>query len=95
MRPGVSTTTPPEVMDATTAEVSMETDLAFKAAHSSPFAKVPVCTMATDPGAGVVMTFVPSSSAAYKVQEPLPSFDGVNRALRQASDCPCALRSEH
>lgn len=69
-------------MDATTAEVSMETGLAFKALHSSPFAKVPVCTMTMDPGSGVVTTFVPSSSAAYKVQEPpLPSVDGLKRAF--------------
>jgi hypothetical protein len=89
-------TTPPEVMDATTAEVSMETGLALRASHSSPFANVPVCTMTIDPGAGVVTTFVPSSSAAYKVQEPpLLSVEGVKRALWQASDSPCALRSEH
>ena len=53
-RPGVEITTPAEVMDARAADVSIETEVAFRAAHSLPFAKVPVCTIATDPGTGVV-----------------------------------------
>lgn len=41
-RPGVEITTPAEVIDATRADVSIETEVAFRAAHSSPFANVPV-----------------------------------------------------
>lgn len=62
-------TTPAEVMDATRADVSMETELAFRAAHSSPLAKVPVWMMVMDPGAGAVSTLV-DSAAEIRSQVP-------------------------
>jgi hypothetical protein len=69
MRPGVEIATPPEVMDATIADVSIETEVAFNAAHSSPFAYVPVWTMAIEPGAGDVWR-LPASAAEKSSQSP-------------------------
>lgn len=81
---------PPLVMEEMMADVSMATAVAFSAAHSSPFAKVPVCTIAIEPGAGVVSTLPSVSSPAAKREQepPLPSVAGSKRAFWQASDTP-------
>jgi hypothetical protein len=49
-RPGVERETPAEVTEATRAEVSIDDGAALRAAHSSPFPKVPVCMIVTEPG---------------------------------------------
>lgn len=75
--------TPAEVMDATTEEVSIETEVAFRAAHSSPLAKVPVWTIVTDPGAGVVSSPLFSSAENSSQVPPVLAsveLEGVNKA---------------
>ena len=54
-RPGVDMTRPAEVTEATRAEVSIDAGVALRAAHSSPFAKVPVCTIVIDPGLSITV----------------------------------------